>query len=475
MEERADAVVVGARCAGSAVAAVLAAAGRRVVVLDRTRFPADTLSTHAMFPLGCAEFQRIGVWPRILADLDPARLRFVQVTIGTDVELRERWEPVDGIDHGVSIPRNLLDVLLVDNAREHGADVRERCSVEEVVWEHGRVSGVSYRDEDGTRHRVRADVVVGADGRRSTVAAGVGAWHPYRVSKNGRGLVFRYMDDPAHEPWHRETMWQWRDADSLAFAFPNPRGRVLTLFMGDAEEVHRARRDPEGYWAEKLKVHPGCAERIAGATGQTKIRSTGDVQAYWRASSGPGWVLAGDASHFKDPVTGQGMGDALRMGRTLGEALDPVLGDPAGTDRATRRWEHETTTHCLHAYHFANADTIVRPVPPVLKQIAREFSRDEEPGLGHVFARTRTPQQVVGLPLVARALAKAVYRGPDRGRMLREALTDAGTELRVRRELRGDPFRASGPVRGSDHPGWRWWDPPASPSVRRGRPQAGDG
>lgn len=291
-EERADAVVVGARCAGSSVAAMLAGAGRSVVVLDRARFPADTLSTHAMFPLGCAEFQRIGVWPRILSELDPARLTHVQLTVGDEVEARERWEAVDGINHGVSIPRDQLDILLVENARERGADVREHCSVEEVIWERGRATGISYRDEAGTRRRVRAEIVIGADGRRSTVAGQVGAWRPYRVSQNGRGLVFRYMDDPAHEPWHRETMWQWRDGGSLAFAFPNPGGRVLILFMGDAEEVSRARRDPEGHWAEKLALHRGTAERIAGATNLTKIRSADDVPAFWRASSGPGWALA---------------------------------------------------------------------------------------------------------------------------------------------------------------------------------------
>lgn len=460
-EERADAVIVGARCSGAAAAAMLAGAGRRVVVLDRARFPSDTLSTHAMFPSGCAEFQRIGAWPRILDEIDPTPLTHVQVTIDGEIELRERWAPVDGIDHGVSIPRNLLDVVLVANARERGADVREGCPVDGVIWEHGRVVGVDYTDADGAERRVRADIVIGADGRRSAVAAGVGAWRPYRVSQNGRGLVFRYMDDPAHEPWHRHTMWQWRDADSLAFAFPNPNGRVLTLFMGPAEEASEARGDPEAYWQRKLAMHPGCAARIEGAGNQTKLRTTGDVVAFWRASSGPGWVLAGDASHFKDPVTGQGMGDALRMGRTLGEALAPVLGDPAETDRRTRRWERDTTAHCLHAYHFANLDTIVRAPPQVLREALRLLGRDSEPGFSDVIGRTRTAQEVFGAPLIVRATARALAMGPDRPRVLREALADFGTDLRVRRELAKGEFRPVGPVRGSDHPGAEWRDAPA--------------
>jgi 2-polyprenyl-6-methoxyphenol hydroxylase-like FAD-dependent oxidoreductase len=116
--ERADVVIVGARCAGSAAAAMLTAAGRRVVVIDRTRFPADTLSTHAMFPSGCAEFQRIGAWTRIREEIRPAELEHVRLTLEDGTEARERWERVDGIDFGVSIPRDLLDVVLVENARE---------------------------------------------------------------------------------------------------------------------------------------------------------------------------------------------------------------------------------------------------------------------------------------------------------------------------------------------------------------------
>ena len=468
--ERADAVIVGARCAGSATAAMLARAGRRVIVIDQARFPSDTLSTHAMFPTGCAEFQRIGAWPRIRDEIRPARLDRVQITLGDGTEARERWEPVDGIDFGVSIPRNLLDVVLVENAREQGADVRERCTLLEVLWRGGRVIGVTYRDADGETRQILADLVVGADGRRSAVAAAVGAWRPFRASKNGRGLVFRYMDDPKAGGWESRTMWQWRDGDSLAFAFPNPNDRIICLFMGDAAEVGRARRDPDGYWADKLAQHPGCAERLAGATNPTKLRSTGDTGAYWRASSGPGWVLAGDASHFKDPVTGQGMGDALRMGRTLGEALAPVLGDHAETDRATRRWEHATARHCLHAYHFANLETVADDVSPVFREFIRELGRDDEPALAHIFGRTRHTQEVITWPRMLRALGKAVVKGPNRSRALRFGLDFARIQAQVRREIARDRFRETGAVRGSDHPGLQFWEPPshAAPHARPG-------
>jgi FAD binding domain len=108
--EEFDVAIVGARCAGSAAAAMLAAAGKRVIVIDRAGFPSDTLSTHAMFPSGLAELKRIGAWERVRDRVRPAQLTHVQVDIDGEVRLRERWQPVLGIDHGASIPRRKLGV-----------------------------------------------------------------------------------------------------------------------------------------------------------------------------------------------------------------------------------------------------------------------------------------------------------------------------------------------------------------------------
>ena len=73
------------------------------------------------------------------------------------------------------------------------------------------------------------------------------------------------LDDPRAGTRDAETESQWREGDSFAFAFPTaPAGRLLILFMGHRDEVRHARSDPEGYWARKLREHPGVAERIAG-------------------------------------------------------------------------------------------------------------------------------------------------------------------------------------------------------------------
>ncbi len=463
-KETFDVVVVGARLAGCAVAAPLARAGRRVLVLDRMRFPSDQLSTHVLMPVGTSELAKLGALPRILA-LTPSRVHYVHLEVD-GVVCRERVRPAaDGIDYGVCVPRDLQDVQLVEAAREQGTDVRERCTVEALLWRAGRVSGVRYREAGGEEREVAATLVVGADGRRSTVSALVGAWRPYRLSRNGRGLVFRYLDDPRAGSVDAETYVQWREGNSFAFAFPTtPAGRLLILLMGHRDEASEARGDPELYWQRKLHEHPGLAVRVAGAPAGSKLRSTGDTPAFFRASSGPGWALAGDAGHFKDPVTGQGMRDAMFAGRTLAEQVLPVLDDPAAVDRATRRWEAARDRECLPAYHFANADTRVERQSPLLRELVRDAGRTESPDLTDVFGRARTPQQVAPPPRLARALFSALWRGErSRWETLTRARTEGRTAVAAELEARAARFRSSRPIIGSDHPGAIW---PAAPALR---------
>jgi menaquinone-9 beta-reductase len=458
-----DVVVVGARLAGCALAAPLARAGRRVLVLDRMGFPSDQLSTHVLMPAGTSELAQMGALPGIL-ELNPSRVRWVEVQAEGSV-CRERLRPAsDGIDFGVCVPRDLQDAKLVEAAREQGAEVREHCTLRSLRWRAGRVAGVRYRDAGGAEREVRCDLLVGADGRRSTVAALVGAWHPYRVSRNGRGLVFRYLDDPQAETVEAETYRQWREGDSFAFAFPTtPAGRLLVLLMGDRGEVGQARLDPEGYWAGKLADHPGLARRLEGAPPGSKLRSTADTPAFFRSSSGPGWALAGDAGHFKDPVTGQGMRDAMFAGRTLAEEVLPAFEEgPSGLDRATRRWEAARDRECLPAYHFANADTRVERPSPVVCELVRDAGRTSDPDLTDLFGRARTPEEIAHPARLARLLAAALARGErPRGETLARAAADLRTGFQARREARAGLFRSSRPIAGSEHPGASWPAPPA--------------
>ncbi|MCK9249407.1 MAG: NAD(P)/FAD-dependent oxidoreductase [Solirubrobacteraceae bacterium] len=445
--EETDVVVVGGRLAGSATAITLARGGHRVVMLERRRLPSDVLSSHALVPSAVAETARLGALERLLA-LDPPKSPWVHVGAG-DVQVHEHWSAVDGIGYGLCIPRVDQDVELARTAEAAGADVRMQTDVRDVVWRAGRAAGVRCV-HDGEEVEIRARLVVGADGRRSTVAARCGAWTPYRASRNGRGAAYRYMTDPhVGTRWHA-TMSQWRWGTTVGYTFPTPGGRMICMLMPPAERISEVRRDPEGAWRALVgEDSDGIGARLRGATDHTRIRSTSETISYFRASSGPGWALAGDAGHFKDPVIGSGQRDALRFGRRLGEIVGPVLdagGEDAELDAALQEWERERDRTCMASYHWGSRESRPNaPATPLLREVIRTF--DGHRGqLADNFGRVRDPERIVSPRVVALGLLNALHRHPGRRReIVREALGELPIEagIRLDRWLGRHLFRAS--------------------------------
>ena len=431
--EHADAVVVGARPAGAACAIALARAGRRVVALDHARFPSDTLSTHLLFAGGVAEIGRIGALARVDA-LEAPPLREALMG-GAGMTVRGTYTPIDGIAHGLCVRRTGLDAAFVDTAREAGAEVREQCRVVDLIRSEARVAGVRYRDAEGVEHELRAPLVVGADGRRSTVARLVGATEPYRSNANGRACYFAYLEDGRPE-W-REIAAQWRDGAELGTAFPCDDRLLLVLLMPPMSRAEDFRGALEEEWDRTAHSIAGLDERLEGCKRVSKVRSAIDTTSYFRRSSGPGWALPGDAGHFKDPVTAQGIRDALLYGRLLGEMAAPVLDDASGLDSALRRWERRRERECLELYAWTNRLGRGEAMTALEVELYRAAQR--EPTLGSemldVFSRLRRPSEV--LPArKALALAVRALRRPDADRpaVLREVVADGRTELADRFE-----------------------------------------
>ena len=432
MSERCDAVVVGARCAGSAAAIALARSGRRVVALDRAAFPADTISTHLLFPSGVAELKRLGALERVRA-LGAPPLRDALVG-GAGVEPRASFTPVDGVDHGLCVRRTGLDAALVDTAREAGADVRERVRVTGLVHEGGRVAGVRGTGPDDEPVELRAPLVVGADGRRSTVARLVGAAAPYRSNANGRACYYAYFRDG--EPAWRSIAAQWREGAELATAFPCDDGLLLVLLMPPVERVEDFRTSLQDEFDRTVAAIPALRERLARGERVTKVRSATDTTSYFRRSSGAGWALPGDAGHFKDPVTAQGIRDALRFGRLLGEAAAPVLDDAPRLDAALLGWERRREAECLETYQWTNELGRGEAMTPLEVELYHALAR--HPALTtellDVFSRLRRPSQALSPPRLAGLTAAALVRRRGRRATLRTARRDLLTAAAHRRE-----------------------------------------
>jgi flavin-dependent dehydrogenase len=428
----ADAVIVGARCAGSATAIALANAGRRVVALDRVSFPADTISTHLLWPGGVAELRALGALDRVAAVGAPA-LPHALAGAG-DITVRGTYNPVDGIDYALCARRPGLDAALVTTAREAGADVRERARVTGLVNEAGRVAGVRWRDSDGGEHELRAPLVIGADGRRSTVARLVGADRPHRACASGRACFYAYWED--ERPEWRTTAAQWREGTELGTAFPCDDSLLLVLLQPPIARVPEFRADLAAAYERTAASIPGLAERLGGCRRATKVRTATDISSYFRRSSGPGWALAGDAGHFKDPVTAQGIRDALRCGRALGEAVAPVLDEPRPLDAALTRWERQRDRDCLEVYQWTNIVARGEPMSALETELYRMAADDPAVAreLLDVFSRSRRPSSVFTARRTLRLTARALAR--RRGGTLASARRDIATAFADWRERR---------------------------------------
>ncbi len=464
--ETVDVLIAGARCAGSAAAIGFRRTGRSVLAIDRSRFPSDTLSTHVNFPSAVAEIQAIGALDRVLA-YDPPRCTHGMIE-ADGVRCLQKFASVEGIDYGICLPRPELDLALVETARAAGAEIRERTALIEVLWSGSRVSGAVIREEDGTSTQISCKLLVGADGRRSTTAKLVGADRPYRGSRNERGCAFWYMDDPQVGTVWRERLIQLRAGDTHALIFPCPEGRVLCLFMGPVDDIPKFRADPDGMWEAMLAANPAVRTRLGGATNLTKVRSTGDNVAFFRRSSGPGWALAGDAGHFKDPIIGQGIRDALRFGRSLGEACGPVLDDAAACDAAARAVEARRDRECNATYHWGNRESRVFSVSPIVQAALADLDGREPPLLLHMFDRISAPHRVLNPLRGAKYVATAMrQRGADRRGLLAEALAEIRIDSDCWREELRPRFRSTR-VTASERADYEW--PPRTPGTRERQP-----
>jgi flavin-dependent dehydrogenase len=432
LAERAEAVIVGARCAGSAAAIALARAGRRVIALDSSAFPSDTLSTHLLWASGVAEVSRLGALERVEALGAP---RLPEALAGWNgYEIRGGYSAVDGIDYGMCVRRPGLDAALVETAREAGAEIRERTKVTEVLGgSGGRVAGVRWKDREGNEGEIAAPLVIGADGRRSRVGRSVGVVDdPVLAWDSGRGCYFAYWQD-AHDDW-RHVAAQWRRDEELVTAFPCDGGQILVLLMPPVEAAERFRADLEAAYEDTVARVPELAERLSGCERVTKVRHTPQTTSYFRRSTGSGWALVGDAGHFKDPVTAQGIRDAIRYGRLLGEQVAPHLDDADELDAALTRWERQRNQECAEIYHWTNRLGRAENMNPIEAELYRLAQGDPELGgkFLDVFSRQAKPRELLPLRRMLQLTARALRSD---GASVKGVLRTLASELRL--ELRG--------------------------------------
>jgi flavin-dependent dehydrogenase len=394
-------IIVGARCAGSPTAMLLARLGYRVLLLDRARFPSDTLSTHVVHPLGVAALSRWGLLDRLEATgcppIDTYAYDFGLFTIA-------------GAPGTADFPvaycprRTILDKLLVDAAAEAGAQVREGFTVDEIVVEDGRVVGVQGHSKAGAAVTERARIVIGADGRQSRVAAAV---RPEQYNEKPP-LLASYYSYWSGLPMKGRFETYIRPQRGFA-AVPTHDGLTLVIAGWPHAEMEANKNDIQGNYLKTLALAPEFAERVRGARREARLLGAA-VPNYFRKPYGPGWALVGDAGYNKDPITAQGITNAFHDAQRCAIAVDEALGGARPFDEAMGDYQRVRDEHALAMYEFTCQLAMLQPPPPEMQQLFGAIHGNQEAmdGFVRTNAGTTSPAEFfsprnVGAIMVAAA------------------------------------------------------------------------
>ena len=406
MSKRYDAIVVGARCAGSPTAMLLARKGYRVLAVDRATFPSDTVSTHLIHPPGVGALARWGLLDRVVATgcpaIDTYAFDFGPFTI--------TGSPASA-DSAVSYAprRTVLDELLVGAASESGAEVREGFVVDEVIFDGERVTGIRGRGRGGAPVSEHASVVIGADGLSSIVARAVRPEHYHEKPP----LLAAYYTYWSGLPMNGRFEVYTRPYCSFA-AWPTNDDRTLVIAGWPYRELAARKRDVEGSYLRVIELAPSFAERMRDARREERFAGRA-VSGYFRKPHGPGWALVGDAGYNKDFITAQGIQDAFRDAERCVAALDESFTGKCSFDAAMADYQSARDRHVLPLYELTAEIASLEPPPPELQKIlgAVHGNREAMDGFARVNAGVTSPAEFFSEDNVKKIFAAARSRGAD--------------------------------------------------------------
>lgn len=431
-----DAIIVGARCAGSAVALGLASEGLNVLLVDRATFPSDTVSTHLVKPRAVAYLDRWGLRPSLESAETPFRTEFSFTNEGIRVaghatggSLRQAFARDHGWHVNVAddeplpwacIRRTELDSALIAAAERAGAVVRQDFAVRGVIFdEAGRAVGIA--GGSGGRSIERSAIVVGADGRRSRVARDVRA----PVLREALDCSFTYYAYFTELPIDDlDVGVHLRGRGGLGYC-PTNHSQVMVSVWGPKVWAREFAADVERNFARSVRwCYPALAERMQDATRVSRFIGMLDQPNRVRRSSGPGWALVGDAAYQVDQCTAIGITNAFRGAQHLVSELAPALKGEIPLDLAGQAYQRAIDAVTDDYFGYVARAARIRPASP-------EFL-----GLLDVVQRTPTLANRF-LDFSAGLLSVTDFLGPAGRSFLQRAGGDPSPEVpdRARRAL----------------------------------------
>jgi 2-polyprenyl-6-methoxyphenol hydroxylase-like FAD-dependent oxidoreductase len=394
-----EAIIVGGGPAGSTLAAALAEAGRRVLLLDKARFPRHKACSDYVNPAGVQILGEVGVLDEAV-HLGAHWMDGMIVHAPDGHRFTAHYARAEPGRAALGLSRQPLDQLLLERANAAGVTVCERAHVRGVVTEAGRVRGVTATIS-GTRESLRALQVVGADGRNSIIRRALGLDAPLRwPRKTGLAAHFRGIDQTGAFGEMHIGLGLYAGLAWLENGLAN-----LTIVVPDDAVRDRAGA-VEAFFAGALGQLPELAQSLAGAAQVGGIRGVGSMACRSRRVVGDGYLLVGDAASFLDPFAGEGVYEALRGAHLAAPVVCAALAAGDTSDQALEPYRQARRRAFMSKRAVSWIVQGFINTPPAMNYVTKRLSERDDLGLilSGVLGNFRPASQALSPVFLARLL-----------------------------------------------------------------------
>jgi len=347
MVEDYDVAIIGGGPAGSTAATLLSKAGRRVIVLEREKFPRFHIG-ESLLPFSMQTFTRLGLQEKL-------RAHFVEKFGGEIAEAggekAAKFYFKDGFasrtDRSYQVTRSKFDKMLLDHAGEAGAEICEETSVDDVMFDDG---GVTLRIRDLNQAGVadphyrkigpelRAKYLIDASGRNSVIG------NKFKLKKSYQHLqklsLFAHYEGVEREAGIDGTLTRMvRTLDSWFWVIPLENNRTSIGIVLEAADFKKSGLSAEQFFERAIAEQPLVRNRIGGGRRVSQVYTAADFSYRSQKLTGDRWLLAGDAAGFIDPVFSSGVFLAVLAGEQAADVLHDVLDHPKRVRRLFRHYE----------------------------------------------------------------------------------------------------------------------------------------
>jgi flavin-dependent dehydrogenase len=345
-----DVAIIGGGPAGSTAAALLARAGRRVIVFERERFPRFHIG-ESLLPFSMKAFTRLGLHEKFL------RVGFIKKfggeffsacsSQGTKFYFKDAYR--SQTDHSYQVTRADFDKVLLDHAAESGAEVHEVTGVKSVEFTNEHVDLAITNGKS-----IRARYVIDASGRNSVLGTKFNIKKTYEHLK--KLSIFAHYEGVWRPEGIDATLTVLiRGMDRWFWIIPLTPERTSIGVVLDSETFRSSKLSPEDFLEQALLEQPVIMQRIRDARRVSGVHVAADFSYRSTRLYGDRWLLAGDAAGFIDPIFSSGVFLAVFSGELAADALHEVLDQPAQARRLFPRYEKQVNRAMGVYLRFVNA------------------------------------------------------------------------------------------------------------------------